>query len=51
MRRSLRDWVAWSLLASIIAIASLEYYTERETGMSSPQYVYKMVVTAQRLSR
>ena len=48
MRRSYRDWIAWSLVAGIAVIAGGEYYMQRTTGMSTAQYVYKIVVTADR---
>lgn len=48
MRRSYRDWIAWSLLLGIVIVAGTEYYVERQTGMSTAQYVYKIVVTADR---
>jgi predicted branched-subunit amino acid permease len=41
----LRDWIAWSLLAAIGAVVGTEYYVQRTTGMSTPEYVYKIVVT------
>ena len=50
MRRIYRDWIAWSLLAAIIVAAGTEYYVERQTGMSTAAYVYKIVVTAERPS-
>jgi hypothetical protein len=40
-----RDWIAWSLLAAIIIIAATEYYVQTTTGMTTPEYVYKIVVT------
>jgi len=51
MRRSWRDWIAWSLLAGIAVVAATEYYVQQQTGMSTAQYVYKIVVTADRPSR
>ena len=51
MRRSYRDWIAWSLVAGIAVVAATEYYVERQTGMSSAEYVYKIVVTPDRSSR
>ena len=48
MRRSYRDWIAWSLVAAIAVVAGTEYFVQRQTGMSSTQYVYKIVVTGQR---
>jgi hypothetical protein len=45
MRRSYRDWIAWSLLAGIVVVAATEYYVQRQHGMSTPTYVYKVVVT------
>lgn len=51
MRRSYRDWIAWSLIAGIAVIAGTEYYVRQQTGMSTTDYVYKMVVTADRPAR
>ena len=51
MRRSHRDWIAWSLLAGIAIVAGTEYYVQRTTGTSASDYVYKIVVTADRPSR
>ena len=48
MRTAYRDWIAWSLLVGIVVIASTEYYVQRQTGMSTTEYVYKIVVTADR---
>ena len=48
MRRSYRDWIAWTLLAGIIVVASTEYYVRQTTGLSTAAYVYKIVVTAER---
>ncbi len=48
MRRSYRDWIAWSVIVAIAAVAGTEYYVQRQTGMSSAQYVYKIVVTGER---
>jgi hypothetical protein len=48
MRRSMRDWIAWSLLAAIGIVAGTEYYVQQQTGMSTPVYVYKIVVTPDR---
>lgn len=48
MRRSYRDWIAWSLLAAIGIVAGTEYYVQKQTGMSTPTYVYKIVVTPDR---
>lgn len=46
MRRTYyRDWIAWSLLAGILVAAGTEYYVRSATGLSTPQYVYKIVVT------
>lgn len=41
----LRDWIAWSLLVAIAVVLGTEYYLQRTTGMSTPEYVYKIVVT------
>lgn len=46
MRRSYRDWIAWSLIAGIAVVAGVEYYVQQQTGMSTGEYVYKIVVTA-----
>ena len=51
MRRSYRDWIAWSLLAAIAVIAGTEYYVQQQTGMSTTSYVYKIVVTGERPHR
>jgi hypothetical protein len=48
MRRSYRDWIAWSLVLGVAIIAASEYYVERQTGMSGVQYIEKIVVTAHR---
>ncbi len=48
MRRSYPDWIAWSLILAIAVIAGTEYYVQQQTGMSSAQYVYKIVVTGER---
>jgi|CXWL01.1.fsa_nt_gi hypothetical protein len=46
MRRTYyRDWIAWSLLAAIAVVGGTEYYVQQTTGMSTPEYVYKIVVT------
>jgi hypothetical protein len=46
MRRTYyRDWIAWSLLAAIAVVGGTEYYVQRTTGLSTPEYVYKIVVT------
>lgn len=47
MRRSYRDWIAWSLVAAIAVVAGTEYYVQQKTGMSTATYVYKVVVTPQ----
>jgi hypothetical protein len=51
MRRTYRDWIAWSLVAAIAVVAGTEYYVRQQTGMSTADYVYKVVVTADRPSR
>ena len=51
MRRAYRDWIAWSLVMAIAVVAGTEYYVQRQTGMSTAAYVYKVVVTAERPSR
>jgi len=51
MRRSYPDWIAWSLILAIAVIAGTEYYVQQQTGMSSAQYVYKIVVTGERAGR
>jgi hypothetical protein len=43
--RYLRDWIAWSLLVGIAVVAGTEYYIKSTTGLSTPEYVYKIVVT------
>jgi hypothetical protein len=45
MRRSYRDWIAWSLAAAIVVVVGTEYYVQQRTGMSTANYVYKVVVT------
>ena len=45
MRRSYRDWIAWSVLAAIIVVVGTEYYVQQQTGMTTANYVYKVVVT------
>jgi hypothetical protein len=46
MQRSYyRDWIAWSLLLGIAIVVGTEYYVQRQTGMTTPEYVYKIVVT------
>lgn len=48
MRRTYRDWIAWSLVAAIAVVAGTEYFVQKQTGMSTPAYVYKIVVTGER---
>lgn len=48
MRRSYRDWIAWSIIAAIAVVAGTEYYVRQNTGLSTPDYVYKIVVTPDR---
>lgn len=50
MRSYARDWIAWSLVAAILVIAVTEYYTERQKGLTAPEYVYKIIVTPSRTS-
>lgn len=45
MRTYYRDWIAWSLLAGIVIVVGLEYYVQQTTGLTTPEYVYKIVVT------
>lgn len=46
MRRSFYpDWIAWSLLTALAIVVGMEYYLQRTTGLSTPEYVYKIVVT------
>lgn len=45
MRRSYRDWIAWSVVAAIVVVLGTEYYVQQQTGMSTGTYVYKIVVT------
>jgi hypothetical protein len=45
MRTYYRDWIAWSVVAAIAVVVGTEYYIQRTTGMSTPEYVYKIVVT------
>jgi len=35
-------------LAAIAVVAGTEYYVKQQTGMSTPHYVYKIVVTPDR---
>jgi hypothetical protein len=51
MRRSYRDWIAWTVVAAIMVIVGTEYYVQQQTGMSTPSYVYKIVVTGERPSQ
>ena len=51
MRRSWRDWIAWSLVAAIAVVGGTEYYVRQQTGMSTGECVYKIVVTADSPSR
>ncbi len=48
MRTYSRDWIAWTLLAAVIVVAASEYYVRQQTGLSSTDYVYKIVVTPDR---
>lgn len=41
----LRDWIAWTLLVAIAVVVGTEYYLQTTTGLSTPEYVYKIVVT------
>jgi hypothetical protein len=45
MRTYYRDWIAWSVLLAIAVVVGTEYYVQQTTGMSTPEYVYKIVVT------
>jgi hypothetical protein len=52
MRRTYgRDWIAWSLVVGIAIVAGTEYYIQRTAGMTTTDYVYKIVVTADRPAR
>jgi len=51
MRLSDRDWIAWSILMGIAVVVGAYYYAQHQTGESPAQYVYKIVVTADRPSR
>jgi hypothetical protein len=51
MRRTYSDWIAWSLVAAIAVVAGTEYYVRQQTGLSTVDYVYKIVVTAERPSK
>ena len=48
MRTYSRAWIAWTLLAAVIVVAASEYYVRQQTGLSSTDYVYKIVVTPDR---
>jgi hypothetical protein len=48
MRTYSRDWIAWTLLAAVLVVAASEYYVRQQTGLSSTDYVYKIVVTPDR---
>jgi hypothetical protein len=37
-------------VAAIAVIVGTEYYVQQQTGMSTPTYVYKIVVTGERPS-
>lgn len=51
MRRTYgRDWIAWSLLAGIAIVVGAEYYIQRTTGLTTTDYVYRIVVTSDRPS-
>jgi hypothetical protein len=45
MRTYMRDWIAWTLLAGIAIVVGVEYYVQQTTGMTTSEYVYKVVVT------
>lgn len=47
MRTYSRDWIAWTLLAAIVIVAATEYYVRQQVGVSTPEYVYKIVATPQ----
>jgi hypothetical protein len=52
MRRTYgRDWIAWSLVVGIAIVAGTEYYIQRTEGMTTTDYVYKVVVTPDLPSR
>ena len=48
MRTYSRDWIAWTLVAAIVVIAATEYYVRQQTGLSTSEYAYKIVVTPER---
>lgn len=49
MRRTYgRDWIAWSLIVGIAVVAGTEYYVQQTKGVSTSEYVYKIVVTPDR---
>ena len=50
MRPLSRDWIAWSLLLGIAFVAVTEFYVRQQTGMSTAQYIEKIVVIGQRPS-
>jgi hypothetical protein len=51
MRRTSNDWIAWSLLLGIAVALGADYYIGRQTGVSGADYVYRIVVTADRPAR
>lgn len=48
MRTHSRDWIAWTLVAAIVVVAASEYYVRQQTGLSTSEYAYKIVVTPER---
>ena len=47
MRTYARDWIAWTLLAAIVIVVATEYYVQQQLGVSTPEYVYRIVATPQ----
>lgn len=45
MRIYSRDWIAWTFLATVVIVVATEYYVRQQVGVSTPEYVYKIVVT------
>jgi hypothetical protein len=48
MRTYSRDWIAWTLLLTVIIVVAADYYVREQVGVSTPEYVYKIVATPQR---
>jgi hypothetical protein len=48
MRRAYRDWIAWSLVAAIAIVVGTEFYVQQNQGMSTVEYMGKIVVKGER---